>query len=167
MRLSPKALKWILRVYPPFFFQRIWIRKVHANFQQVDITIHKSVFNINANRTIFGGTIFSAVDPIHTLLLDQILRRSGVQKTVTWLKSASIDYRKPAAHHLYFSIILAPQEITEVLQQIQRYGKVVKTFEINILDKNGLLCARSNNEIYIRDLTFGTKSGKFDNLQQT
>ena len=154
MLLSPKALKWVLRIYPPFFFQQIWIKKVHADFKRVDIKVVKSIFNINSNRSIFGGTIFSSVDPIHTLLFDQIIRRRGVKRTVTWLKSAHIEYLKPAHKSLFFSIILDDEEIENALQEVYNTGKVVKTFEIDIFDSHGHLCAKSYNEIYIRDLDF-------------
>lgn len=131
--------------------------RVSADFRQVDIKITKSILNINSNKTIFGGTMFAAVDPIHTLLLDQLLKRSGIKTTVTWLKSAKIEYLKPARKDLLFSIILNIADIQETLSEINQNGKVVKTFAIEIRDKQGLLCARSLNEIYIRDLTFEHK----------
>ncbi len=162
MRLSPKVLKWVLRFYPPFFFQRIWVRKVYSDFRRMDLKITKSFLNINANKTIFGGTIFAAVDPIHTLLLDQILQRKDVQSTVTWLKSAKIEYLKPARKNLLFSITINEIDIQDTLSQINRNGKVVKTFTIEIRDSEEQLCARSLNEIYIRDLTFEHKKVNFD-----
>ncbi|WP_437918190.1 DUF4442 domain-containing protein [Sphingobacterium sp. LRF_L2] len=154
MQLSPKALKWILRFYPPFFFQRIWVKKVYPEFKQLDIEVRKSIFNKNSNGTIFGGTIFSAVDPIHTLLIDQILKKRGISKTVTWLKSAKIDYIKPASKHLLFSICIDDRDIQSILECISKTGKVEKSFAIKIIDQDGLVCAKSHNEIYIRDLTF-------------
>lgn len=157
MRLSPKALKWVLRAYPPFFFQRIWIKKVHPDFKQIDIRVSKSLFNINSNRTIFGGTIFASVDPIHTLLFDQIIRRRGIKRTVTWLKSAHITYLKPAKVSLNFSVKLSEREIDDALKEALHCGKMVKTFEIDIFDSSGVLCAKSYNEIYIRDLDFELK----------
>jgi len=163
MRLSPKVLKWVLCFYPPFFFQRIWIRKIHVDFRQIDVKIARSILNINSNKTIFGGTIFSAVDPLHTLLLDQILKREGIVSTVTWLKSAKIEYLKPASTNLFISIILKEQEVQETISHVLNNGKVVKTFLIEIKNERGQLCARSFNEIYIRDLTFGNKKTNFDN----
>ena len=154
MQLSANSLKWLLRIYPPFFFQRIWIKKIHADFKQADIRISKSFLNMNGNKSIFGGTIFSSIDPIHTLLLDQILKQKGIPKTVAWLKSANISYLKPAKKHLSFSVRLHDEDINAALTEVKLQGKVVKTFVIDIVDVDGLLCAQSNNEIYIRDLNF-------------
>lgn len=152
MQLSPKALKWVLCFYPPFFFQRIWVKKIYPDFRQLDLKIQKSVLNRNSNGTIFGGTIFASVDPIHTLLLDQIFRRKGIKKTVTWLKAAKIEYLKPGRKSLHFSIRISEEDIDKALKAVKENGKVVQEFEILIYDVDGLLCARSTNEIYIRDL---------------
>lgn len=166
MQLAPKALKWLLRFYPPFLFQRIWVKKIWPDFRQMDVKINKSLLNKNINGTIFGGTIFASVDPIHTLLLDQIFRRSGIRKTVTWLKSAKIDYLKPAAKSLHFSVRISESEIQEALLAIEKSGKVVQVFEILIYDRDGLLCARSTNEIYIRDLSV-PRTTRSPHLSQT
>ncbi|MFD2595679.1 PaaI family thioesterase [Sphingobacterium griseoflavum] len=166
MQLSPKALKWVLRFYPPFFFQRIWVKRVYPDFRQLDMKIHKSLLNRNSNGTIFGGTIFAAIDPIHTLLFDQIFRRKGIKRTVTWLKSARIEYLKPGRKSLYFSVRISDEELNRALQAITESGKLVQTFEVLIYDANDTLCARSANEIYIRDLSVKEPLPTSDNKLQ-
>lgn len=154
MKLSAISLKWILNFYPPFFFQRIWVKKVHQGFEGIDVKINKSFLNINANKTIFGGTIFSALDPIYPILLDQACKAKGMKNTVAWLKSAKIDYLKPGRTNLQFSIRLLEEEIEEAYNTIQEKGKIVKTFTTEIFDKEGVKCAVCQNEIYIRNLKF-------------
>ncbi|TJZ63092.1 DUF4442 domain-containing protein [Sphingobacterium olei] len=154
MKFSPTSLKWILRTYPPFLFQRIWIKKVEEGFRGIEVKIYKSFLNINSNRTVFGGTIFSALDPLYPILLDQIFQANGLKKTVAWLKSAKIEYRKPGKMNLGFSVRLADSDIKEAFTTIRNCGKVVKTFKTNVYDTDGTLIAISYNEIYIRDLTF-------------
>ncbi len=154
MRVSPNALKWALRFYPPFFFQRIWVRQILPGFLGVDIKVIKSLLNINSNKTIFGGTIFSAIDPMYPILLDQYFKKQGIKRTVAWLKTAHIDYIKPGKQDLFISIRLNENELKEALHAIKTQGKIVKTFQTQVFDKNDLLCAVAHNEIYIRDLDF-------------
>lgn len=154
MTVSANILKWGMRLYPPLFFQRIWVNKIHNDFMGADLTIYKSLLNINSNRTIFGGTIFSAIDPFYPVLLDQYFQHNGIQRTVAWLKTAHIDYIKPGRHNLYVQIRLDQTILTETLDKIQREGKVVRTFHTEVFDKKGALCAVAHNEIYIRDLDF-------------
>lgn len=154
MRVSPNTLKWGLRLYPPFFFQRIWVKKILDNFLGAEVKINKSLLNINSNKTIFGGTIFSAIDPFYPILLDQYFKHQGILRTVAWLKTAHIDYIKPGRHDLYVSFHLKEEVLLEALQTIKKEGKVVKTFQTQVFDKHGTLCAVAHNEIYIRDLEF-------------
>lgn len=152
MRFTPNSMKWVLRFYPPFFFQRIWIQKIHAGFMGADVKIFKSILNINANRTVFGGTIFSSLDPIHPLLIDGYLKDHGFKKTVAWLKSAHIEFKKPGVKSLVFKVKIQEHEMQEALATIKAQGKIIKTFTTEIFDINGTLCAISHNEVYIRDL---------------
>src|SRR5690606_5763504 len=72
MKMSERALKWIMRFYPPLMFQRIWVKEFHPEFKGVDVIVLHSLLNRNYNSSIFGGTIFSAADPFYPILFDQI-----------------------------------------------------------------------------------------------
>ncbi|HQS06583.1 MAG: DUF4442 domain-containing protein [Sphingobacteriales bacterium 17-39-43] len=154
MIVSENMLKWAMRFYPPLFFQRIWVIKFDKGFTGVQVKISKSFLNVNYNRTIFGGTIFSASDPFFALLFDQILQRRGLKCRV-WLRSAEIRYLKPGAKDLYFSISLSEEQIKEAEAILVSEGKFVKAYPMNIFSSEGLLCATVINEVYIRNLYKG------------
>jgi len=151
MKVSTQTLKWAMRFYPPLFFQRIWVQRFHHNFRGVDVKIGFSLLNKNYNASIFGGTIFAASDPFYAILFDQIFKRKGY-KTLIWLKSASINYIKPGRTALYFQIRLSEEDIQAAQNILDQEGKYIKTFPIEIKDKNGEICALVANEIYIRNL---------------
>lgn len=154
MVVSENMLKWAMRFYPPLFFQRIWVIKFDKGFTGVHVKISKSFLNVNYNRTIFGGTIFSASDPFFALLFDQILQRRGLKCRV-WLRSAEIRYLKPGATNLYFTISLSDEQIKEAETILITEGKFVKAYPMNIFSSEGLLCATVINEVYIRNLYKG------------
>lgn len=154
MVVSENMLKWAMRFYPPLFFQRIWVIKFDKDFTGVHVKISKSFLNVNYNRTIFGGTIFSASDPFFALLFDQILQRRGLKCRV-WLKSAEIRYLKPGNTNLYFTISLSEEQIKEAEIILGTEGKFVKAYPMNIFNSEGVLCATVINEVYIRNLFKG------------
>ncbi|MGK6352932.1 PaaI family thioesterase [Parapedobacter sp. DT-150] len=157
MQLSENALKWVMRLYPPFFFQRIWVRRFHKGFMGAEVKIHRSILNRNYNGSIFGGTIFAAADPIYALLFDQIFQRKGFE-TVVWLKSASVQYLKPGRAALFFTVAIADAEIKEAETSLTDRGRFVKTYAIAITDRHGETCAIMQNEVYIKDARyFATK----------
>jgi hypothetical protein len=154
MNVSANTLKWVMRFYPPLFFQRIWVKNFSPDFRSVEVKINKSILNTNYNKSIFGGTIFSATDPFYALLFDQIFRKKGF-KTRVWLKSAQIQYLKPGNSDLYFKIILTEDEVDEAEQILKANGKFIKSFPIDVFNKDGLLCAHIENEVYVRNLYHG------------
>lgn len=154
MHWTPKSLKWLLRFYPPLFFQRIWVNKIYDDFTGIDITIRRSLININYNKSIFGGTIYAATDPFYTVLIHQALKQQGFTKTIAWLKSGSISYKKPGMTDLKYSIRISSEEMRLFATTLANEGRLIQEFTIEIFDKNQELCAVATNEIYIRDLTF-------------
>lgn len=154
MLISENTLKWAMRFYPPLFFQRIWVKKFDKGFTGVEVKIAKSILNANYNRSIFGGTIFSASDPFYALMFDQLLQRRGFKVRV-WLKSAEIKYLKPGRSHLYFKIQLSEDQIMEAEDALKTVGKFVKAYPMEITNTDGEVCARVINEVYIRNLFKG------------
>lgn len=146
-----------MRFYPPLFFQRIWVKKFERGFTGVTVKVNRSVINTNYNKSIFGGTIFSATDPFYALLFDQVLQRRGYKVRV-WLKSAHISYLKPGRTDLNFTISLNDEQIAEAEAALKTIGKFVKAYPMEIYNKHGELCATVMNEVYIRNLHSGEES---------
>jgi acyl-coenzyme A thioesterase PaaI-like protein len=153
MTVSEYTLTWLMRLYPPLFFQRIWVRKIHRGFRGADVKINRSLFTTNFGRSIFGGTIFAATDPFYALLFGQILQRKGFRLTV-WLKSAEIHYLKPGRTDLYYTIRITDEMIEEAVSSLKKEGKFVRAYPVEIYDRSGELCATVLNEVYVRDLNF-------------
>lgn len=153
MKISENSLKWLMCFYPPMFFQRIWVKKVHPGFKGIDVKINRSLFTSNLGNSIFGGTIFSATDPFYALLFGQIMQHKGYKITV-WLKSAQIQYIKPGRTDLFYTITISDEMIADAEKALQTEGKFIKMYPIEIFDKHGELCATALNEVYIRNLEF-------------
>ncbi|RYU92317.1 DUF4442 domain-containing protein [Mucilaginibacter terrigena] len=153
MVVSESTLKWIMRLYPPLLFQRIWVAGFDKGFRGVKVKIFKSVLNKNYNGSIFGGTIFAAADPFYPVLFDRILS-SPERKLRIWSKSSRIDFLKPALSSLSFKIILSDADIDLVIQTLNTTGKYENSFPIDIYNNNNEVCVSLMNEVYIRDLNF-------------
>jgi hypothetical protein len=157
MIVSEKVLKWALCFYPPLLFQRIWIKKFHKGFRGVDVKINKSIVNKNYNGSIYGGTIYGATDPFYALLFDQLLQRRGFKCRV-WLKSAAIQYLKPGRSDLYFTISISDDMLAHAISALKTEGKFVQAYPMEVFNKEGELCAKVMNEVYIRNLHHGEKA---------
>jgi hypothetical protein len=158
MVISEKALKWIIRFYPPLFFQRIWVIAFQKGFRGASVKINKSLLNKNYNRSIFGGTLFAAADPFYPILFQQLLTRKGYQ-VIVWLKSAQINYLKPANTTLYFNIDIDDDTLNEAEQVLNTEGKYMKTFLIEMRNTDGEVCVNVQAEVYVRNLRLNKQPG--------
>ena len=149
MKVSENILKWGMRLYPPLLLQRIWVQKIHKDFKGADIKINRSLFTLNFCKAIFGGTIYSGTDPFYAMLFGQILRNKNYHITI-WLKSASIQFLKPARTDLFYKIHITEEMIKEAETELNNKGVFVKTYAIEVYSKNKELTAIARNEIYIR-----------------
>lgn len=140
-----------MRFYPPLLFQRIWIKRFHKDFLGVDVKIFKSIFNINYNRSIFGGTIYSAADPFYAVLFYQIMLRKGY-KVIVWQKAAEIFYIKPGWSDLNFTINIGQEEINAFCKALDEIGKAEQHCNLEIKDSQGDICARIVSLVYIRSV---------------
>ena len=149
MRASAKKLKWLLRFYPPFFFQRIVVKEIHPEFLHMHLRVKRSLLTRNPAGTTFGGTIFSATDPLYALMLSSALERRGLN-IVVWLKHAKIDYLKPAATTLDIHVDLPSEVVDEAMQVVSSGEKYIRSFEILLTDASGEICAKVENQVYVR-----------------
>ncbi len=153
MVVSENLLKWLLRFYPPLLFQRVWVVKILKDFTGVRVKINHSLLNRNYNRSIFGGTIFSAADPFYPVLFHQLLTKKGY-KIIVWSKSVDIQFLKPGLTDLYFDITLTEGDINEVTNSLNNLGKHIKVYPIEIYNTTRELCASLMVEVYVRNLNF-------------
>jgi uncharacterized protein YqgQ len=146
-------LKWAMCFYPPLFLQRIWVVKIDKGFKGVHVKIKRSFLNKNYNKSIFGGTIFSAADPFYPVLFHQLLSKKGY-KLLVWSKSSSIQYLKPGLSDLYFNINVSDEDVAHAELILNTEGKYMAHHPIDIYNKDGEICVSVMNEIYLRNLNF-------------
>lgn len=151
MKVSATLLKWLLRFYPPLFFQRIWVIHIDNNFRSAKVKINKSLLNKNYNSTIFGGTIYAATDAFYPVLFHQLFTHQGY-RVLVWLKYASIHYLKPGRTDLYFTASISDEDVATAKQVLDTEGKSVQSYAIELYNKQGELCASVTSEVYIRNL---------------
>lgn len=127
--------KWLMNLYPPLLINRISVKSISRDYKQVEVRVKKSLLNRNLQKTIFGGTIFSAADPFHALMYWQIFRLRGIH-CEAWLKRAEIQYLKPANSDLRLLFEITDDEIELVNSQLKEKGKAEMVHDTAIINKN-------------------------------
>ncbi|APG64334.1 DUF4442 domain-containing protein [Tenacibaculum todarodis] len=117
----------------------------------VKVKIPISYKNKNYVGSIFGGSLFSATDPILMIQLMQILG----DKYVVWDKSANIKFKRPAKENSYIDFNLSEDEITSIKNQVKEEKEIDLVKEILITNKEKTtVFAEVSKTIYIADKSY-------------
>jgi acyl-coenzyme A thioesterase PaaI-like protein len=96
--------------------------------------------------TIFGGSIYGAIDPIYMLLLINILGPGYI----VWDKAASIRFKKPGRGTLEARFRVSEDEIAGIREIAAREKSVDRVYTVELKDRDGIVCASIEKTVYIR-----------------
>lgn len=122
------------------------ILAVSDNLYTVNIIIPLSYKNRNYVGTIFGGSLFSATDPIFMVQLIQILGKDFV----VWDKLSTIQFKRPANSDAYATFSFTEEEIKRIKDDAASEGSINLVKSLDITNKNGdIVFAQVEKTIYI------------------
>ncbi|PKH51637.1 DUF4442 domain-containing protein [Tenacibaculum sp. Bg11-29] len=124
------------------------IIKVSDDLLNVKVKISISYKNKNYVGSIFGGSLFSATDPIFMIQLMNVLGNDYV----VWDKSASIKFKRPAKENSYVDFIFTKDEIQKIKERVVREKEIDLIKNIKITNKEAsTVYAEVSKTIYIAD----------------
>jgi acyl-coenzyme A thioesterase PaaI-like protein len=127
------------------------IISVSSDLHEVKIILPISYRNRNYVGSIFGGSLFSAVDPIPMVQLINILGNDYV----VWDKSASIQFKAPAKEDVYAEFQYTKEELSDIKGRVAR-DREIEVCKVTLLkDKSGsrTFCAVEKT-LYVADKVF-------------
>ena len=150
MQVPKFLLKAVLNLFPPLLFNRIVLKEVSDDFLEMRVVLRRALFNMNFHKTIFGGSIFSACDPYFPTMYYHIFKRRG-RKLIIWLKSAEIQYLRPADTSLKLHFKITKEDILLAEKTLDENSKFEIWHTVDAISKKGIVCARANMQVYLRD----------------
>lgn len=154
---KPGFVKFALNSWPPFWGSGITIVSISADFRQVKVRLKLRWWNKNANRTQYGGSIFSLTDPVYALMLMGILG----EEFYVWDKEASINFIKPGKGDLFADFDLHTAQLDQIYQETNMGEKSFPEFVVHVKDKQGVVVAEVERKLYVR------KKPKFREVSET
>jgi acyl-coenzyme A thioesterase PaaI-like protein len=119
---------------------------IAEDWSEVRLSLPLSWRTRNYVGTIFGGSIYSAVDPIYMLML---IHRLG-KEYIVWDKSASIQFKKPGRESLHARFIVDNEELAAIRAALETQRSIDRNYSIELKDSAGNVCATVEKLIYIR-----------------
>ena len=134
-------------------YRRTTARIIHASkdLLRIDIVLPISYRNRNFVNSIFGGSMFAAVDPIPMVQLINLLD----DRYIDWDKSAEIAFKRPARENLYASFCYAPEELADIRRRVaeEKEIEIVKTTRLTNQAGDQVFC-EVKKTIYVADKAY-------------
>lgn len=139
-------MRWWFRLFPAYRGAGGRVTYISSDFREAHLKLPLSWRTRNRVGTIFGGSLYAAVDPVYMILLMRIL---GPGYTV-WDKAASIRFRKPGRTTLFARFLLTEEEIATIRSLAAQARSIDRIYSIDLADADGIVHATIEKTIYIR-----------------
>jgi acyl-coenzyme A thioesterase PaaI-like protein len=96
--------------------------------------------------TIFGGSLYAALDPVYMILLIKTLGPDYV----VWDKAATIQFRRPGRSTLRATFRLDDTELDAIREAVARDGRVERTYTVDLRDADGNVVASCDKLLSVR-----------------
>ena len=141
-----RLMRWRFNWHPAYRRSGGRISYIDATLREVRLRLPLNRGTRNLNGTIYGGSIYAAVDPVHAVMLVSLL---GPAAYVCWTKEATVRFRRQARTDLTAIFRLDASEVETVRVEVERAGKVERRYPVELFDLDGRLCAECDILVHI------------------
>lgn len=149
--LSTSAIfKYGFNLSPMYRRTTARVTEISDDLKKVRIKVPLSYKNKNYVGAIFGGSMFSATDPIYMIQLMQILG----DEYVVWDKSATIHYKRPAKEHIFCDFEFTNDEIEAIKERVKNEHEITIEKVTHLKNKENTVFAEVIKILYIAEKQF-------------
>lgn len=144
--MTPRHLRRIFNLWPPFLFAGIRVREIAPDWRHARVQLKLAWYNRNYVRTQYGGNLFSMTDPFWMIL---VMHNLGPDYVV-WDKAAEIEFVAPGREDVFADFQVEPSVLDELRQAAAGGDKVLRWFETEVKTASGQVVARVRKQLYVR-----------------
>jgi Domain of unknown function (DUF4442) len=154
---ASRRLRWGFNLFPAFRGTGAWITYISGDYREVHVKLPLSWRTRNYVGTIFGGSLYGAVDPHYMIMLIKILGPGYV----VWDKASTIRFKKPGRGTLYAKFLISEEEIATIRRRLETENSVDRVYRVDLTDADGVVHAEIDKTLYVRKkpATIGERRG--------
>ncbi len=141
-----KAARWRFNRFPAYRRTGAQVTFIAGDWAEIRIRLPLDRRTRNYVGTMFGGSMYAAVDPVYMMML---IRRLGPE-FIVWDRSAEIRFRRPGRDTLFASFSVDDDEVDEIRSILGREASVDRTYQTALVDRLGQVHALVEKTIHIR-----------------
>ena len=139
-------LRWGFNLFPAYCSTGARITYISHDYREVVVRLPLSWQTRNVVGTIFGGSMYAAVDPVYMLML---IKNLGPDYVV-WDRSACIDFKKPGRTALFARFRIEVAELDTIRRELEQVRHVDRVYHVDLVDEQGTVHASVEKVVYVR-----------------
>jgi acyl-coenzyme A thioesterase PaaI-like protein len=143
---AKKIERFKFNLFPAYRRSGGRITFISEDYHEIHVKLPLNWATKNYVETIFGGSMFAAVDPIYMVMLIKILGKDYI----VWDKSANIKFKRPGKETLFAKFVITPAEINEIKAELETVKSVDKHFTVELKNEAGKVHCIIEKVIYIK-----------------
>lgn len=134
---SSRLLRWRFNLFPAYRGSGARVTYIADDLREVRIALPLSWRTRNYVGTIFGGSLYAAVDPMYMIML---IRCLGAGYTV-WDRSATIRFVKPGRETLFARFLIGDAELDAIRLALETARSIDRVYTIELASRGGTVHA--------------------------
>ena len=147
--LRTRLTRWGFNWFPAYRGTGARITFIARDWREVRIRLPLSWRTRNYVGTIFGGSMYGAVDPIYMVMLIRVLGPGYV----VWDKAASIRFRRPGRTTLFARFTLDDAELDAIHDALRTSDTTDRVYTVDLVDAEGVVHATVEKTVHVRRRT--------------
>ncbi len=143
---TTRRARWYFNWFPAYRGTGARVEYIAHDWGEVRVRLPLSWRTRNYVGTIFGGSLYGAIDPIYMLML---IKRLGPE-FIVWDKAAHIRFLRPARATLWATFLLSAALLEEMRSAVLAEGRINRDFGVELKDREGVVHASFRKTLHVR-----------------
>lgn len=143
-------MRWAFNWWPCIWCTGGKVEFIAADYKELHVSIKLNIRTRNRVGTVYGGSIYSSVDPYFMLLLMEVLGK----EYVVWDKGASMKFVRPITEKVKCRFLITDELVEELKQRVAENGEYSFDLPLQYEDDNGKVYAVFTKQLYVANKSF-------------
>ena len=139
-------MRWGFNLFPAYRGTGGRVTYIAEDWSEVRVKLPLNWRTRNYVGTIFGGSLYGAVDPFYMIQLIKLLGPDYI----VWDKAASIRFCKPGRGTLFASFVIEREELQAIRNALESAPSVDRVYQVDLKDSEGVIYASVEKVVYVR-----------------
>jgi len=143
--ISARLARFFMNIAPCIRASGGKVVELSRDFRRLKVRLRLTWLTRNLVGTIYGGSMYSAIDPFYMLMLIRILGH----EYVVWDKAASIRFKRPAKETLFADFHIDDAMLERIRDEVERNGEGTFTWPLALRAASGTVYAEVDKVLYV------------------